>query len=271
MNKETIMTYLKSISRTILTDNILNKIEESLNNYDKYEFVGGTNTFKIKSEIKPGSHGSYTEITYQHNPESLEKSLVVTTKSYSPTNEIRYGFMQEVALNMFTQSTSYIFDEKDTKLYQSWFSDENKYYGSNRMPLDYSAAFLKIYFNETTPIYDFGVYKSGPTSAYQPFKNIWQRYGKTNVIKEFGRDPIHGEYSKIGITFDDENKHDQMLLSESYGTIYSRGQEMKLSDEEEIIAKIDEIYQECNTQEEFAQDEFNSRFQSEMFETRRLI
>lgn len=270
MNKEIIMKYLKSISRTIISSVVLEKIDKTLNDYHKYKFVGGTNTFSITSEIKPGSHGDYTEITYNHDPKTLDKSLVITTKSYSPTHEVRYGFMQEVALNMFTQSNSYVWDENDNKLYHSWFSDEHKYFGSHEEKMDYSVESLKSYFEQTTPTYEFGIYKSNPKSAYQPFKNIWERYGKTNVIHQYGRNPIKGEYSEIGITFDDESKPDEMLLSESYGQIYSRGREMKLSVTEEIVAKIDEIYQECNAGEAFDSDTFHEKYESEMFTSKRF-
>ena len=174
--------------------------------------------------------------------------------------------MEEVGLEIFTQSSSYVYDQTGRVLHKSWFSDENKYYGSDRMPLDYSPVALASYFKDTTPKYKNGYFESGPNSSYQPFTNVWQRYGDTNVVREFGRSPINGEYSNILITFDDHSYEDVNVLSESYGQFYLYGRRMKLSSEGEIIPAIERIYQASKTNAGFDFDKFNSEFEVTMFE-----
>ena len=48
------------------------------------------------------------------------------------------------------------------------------------MPIPVDKDSLKEYFKQTSPKYKDGKYFTGPESAYRPFHNIWERYGKTN-------------------------------------------------------------------------------------------
>ena len=264
MNKNQIMEYLNTIPRTHLTNEILTKIKEALTDYGIYDLFGSQNKFTILSRLEPGKNGSSLEIHYAHDETTQNNSLVVTKKEYSPAFQMRY-FFEEVGLNIFTESNSYVYTKEDRLLHQSWFSDENKYYGSHKMPLDYSIEALKSYFADTTPKYQNGYFVSGPNSAYQPFTNIWQRYGNTNVFREYGRSPINGEYSEIGITFDNAISEDIKLLNESYGNIYTRGREMKLYGEEIIVTKIDRIYNESINGNDFDFEKFYSDFESNMY------
>lgn len=176
--------------------------------------------------------------------------------------------MEEVGLNIFSDISSYVFDETGLMIYSSWFSDENKYFGYGTVEnLDCSIESLKEYFKKTTPEYEKGFIVRSAESAYQPFISTWQRYGKSHVYKAYNRNPMKGENGEVGITFDDDDKMDQKLLSESNGTIYRKGCEMNLTDEMEIANRIEEIYQSCYSETGFDIDSFNEEFEKTMFES----
>lgn len=264
MNKNQIMEYLNTVPKNYMTNQIITKINASLDDNTLYNFYGSHNNFSITSEIFPGKNGSYLEIHYAHDEATHNNSLVVTTKSYAPAFQMRY-FYEEVGLDIFTQSNSYVYTEQGRLLHHSWFSDEHKYYGSHQMPLDYSIESLKRYFSDTTPKYQNGYFVSGPNSAYQPFTNIWQRYGATNVFREYGRSPINGEYSEIGVTFDNNISEDIKLLNESYGQIYTRGREMLIHGEDNVVSTIDRIYRESTNDGEFDFEGFHNKFETTMY------
>ncbi len=264
MSKEEL---IEQLSNRGITGPTLKIMTASLKDNEEYKIEEENGNLKVSSNMTPGSNGTYMEMIYGYDEETKEKSLVVTNKEYNPNVELRNGFREEVALNVFTKSRSFVFDEDDLLVYSSSFSDDNKYVGKNDMPLDYSETTLKEYFKETTPIYDKGRIARPPKDSYQPFTNQRERYGKTSVIREFGRSPIHGEYSDIKITFDDNSRDDIKVLEESYGTFYRKGREMKVSDEEEIVRILDESFKESQ-ETGFDEIDFRESLESKLFKTR---
>ena len=254
MKKEEIIIKIKDL----VSKKILNLVSDNLDEHSNY-YLEINDEIRIHTDIEEKEIGTYKDIVCTKN------YIVINKKVYAPNSELRYGFMTNVGLDMFTQTYSYIYDQKERLLYQSFFSDDNKYYGSNNMPLVFNKEALQEYFADTNPIYDKGHLISLPNSMYQPFSNIWQRYGETNVVREYGRDPIQGEYSEIKITFDDDSYKDIHLLCERYGQIFSQGREMKLNNLEEIINEIERIYQESKTSSGFDLDYFWKTFDDTMF------
>lgn len=265
MKKEEIIKSLNNQLKGKIPSTILSLLNDSLIDDVIYHVESSNNIFKIYTNIKEGEIGSYSEIVCSYDAMNKNISLVITTKEYSPEYQRRH-IVEEVGLNIFTQSSSYVYDQTERLLHKSGFSDENKYYGNGRMPLDYSEEALLGYFQDTTPEYKNGYFVSGPKSSYQPITNIWQRYGDTNVVRKFGRNPIEGEYSNIAITFDDFSHDDIELLSESYGKFYVYGRQMKLSKQDEIVSTIEKIYQNSKSHVGFNLDKFYSEFEESMFE-----
>lgn len=269
MNKEQIIENLKALSSIYTNDEMLNEIRENLKEGILYDFDKIGDSLKISSKIIPNKNGNYTEVVISYNKELKNKSLVIVNKEYCPSYQSRYGFVGEEGMNIFTQANSFVYNGEDKLLHQSWFSDENKYYGADKMPLSYSEENLKKYFEETNPVFEKGYFKEGPISSYQPFTTVWQRYGLTNVIRKYGRNPMNGEFSTIGITLGENFSKYIELLSESYGKIYRNGREMKIEGTENIISKINEIYLASQTMDGFDLDKFNIQFDDELFEPKR--
>lgn len=255
---------IEKLSERGIRGPILKIMAASLKDEEEYKIEEENGELKVSTNIVSGEQGSYFEMTYGYDEETKERSLVVQNKEYDPTYELRYGFREEVGLDIFTKSRSFVFDEDDMLVYSSSFSDDNKYYGIYKMPLDYSPASLEEYFKETSPIYEKGRIVRSPESSYQPFRNERERYGKTAVIREFGRSPIHGEYSEVKLTFDDNSHDDIRVLEESYGSYYYQGREIKTADEKEIIETLDETFKE-SVDKGFDELEFRDAIDKKLF------
>ena len=265
MKKEQVLEKINGLQSEFLTNEIISNIKISLKKNEEYELDLTDTSFKINTILKDGKNGTYEEIIFNHDNETNNNSLIIIRKEYSPALQQR-NIRKEVGLDIFTKATSYVFDKQNKLQHTSSFIDDNKYYGNNLTSLEYSKEALLSYFNDTNPKYNNGFYVEGPNNSYQPFTNIWHRYPNTHVVKEFGRDPINGEYSKIKITFDDHFTQDQELLSESYGRVYKKGYELKMNDVEEIVPIIEEIYQDCQTEFGFDSNTFYQIFEEKIFE-----
>lgn len=262
----------KEIIKLLNDNNTFNKI---INHMDKllveeteYNFEQKGDTIIISTSLYPGLNGSYYEATIRSDSKTKEQSLISVKKDYSPQYEIRYSFRQMVGLNIFTQAYNYVFNKNEQLISSSNFTDENKYYGNNNIDiLKDDVASIKKYIDDTTPKYIDGYYVENPKSCYAPFVNTWNRYMGTHVYKNSGRSPINGEYSSIGITFDDEKNRDIDLLSESNGQIYKEGRKMKIENADEIIAKLEEIYLSSLTESGIDKDSLYYNLDKELFES----
>lgn len=274
MKKDDLIKYLKTLSNMQLTEKVLNIISKSLSDREEYVMEEEHGQIKVHTPITSGSRGTYFEMYYSLNEETKEKVLVMTEKEYDPSNRARgsfRGYGQDERLELLTRSKSIVFDENDLIVYRSSFIDDNESFGSfNSGALDYSENSLKEYFEETTPIYNQGRIMYSAKTASQPFIDEWERYGKTNVVRDHGRTPIHGEYSDILVTFDDPTQSDLKLLKESYGQFYLEGKTITMDNEQEIIEAIDSMYKEFDSVAGFDRDGFKSKFDKTMFHSKSL-
>ena len=271
MKKIDIISALNSIGDIVIPDLALEELTKFLKDYEEYYMVKSKDRIVIQTKIKEGKYGTYHEAICECDRETNNFSLITMSKEYSPQNEVRYDFMEEVGFNIFSNISSYVYDENGLMIYYSWFSDENKYYGNDEIEnLDYSSTSLKKYFDETSPKYEKGYMVESPKNAYRPFKTRCQRYGKSHVFKINVINPIFGERTEIGITFDGKENGEQTLLSEKNGQICCGRREMKLTDEMEIVNSIEQIYQENCTEAGFDMNNFNREFEDAMFEPRKI-
>ena len=244
MKRTDIMKEIKKhLDSKLFSKEIIDCLDNFLLDYPEYEIEIVGNNCYIESVINEGDNGNYFRIVIKYDEESKTNSIVTEEKEYAPFYETRYGIRDQVSLNMFSTVNSYVFDENGTMLYNSWYSDENRYFGSDNMPIPVDKDSLKEYFKQTSPKYKDGKYFTGPESAYRPFNNIWERYGKTSVYHQHGRNPIKGEYSMIGVYgLDMDGVREHELLQESYGTIYSRNGDVEIEDIDTLIIKLDELF-----------------------------
>ncbi len=274
MKKEDLIRYLMTLSNMQLTEKVLNIISKSLSDKEEYVMEEEHGQIKVHTPITPGSMGTYFEMYYSLNEETKEKVLVMTEKEYDPSRKSRSlfgGYGQDERLAILTRSKSIVFDEDDLIVYRSSFIDDNETFGSfNSGALDYSENSLKEYFEETTPIYNQGRIMYSAKSASQPFVDEWERYGKTHVVRDHGRTPIHGEYSDVLVTFEDPTQSDIKLLKESYGQFYLEGKTITLDNEQEIVDTIENLYQEFDSVAGFDREGFRDKFDNTMFKSRTL-
>ncbi len=274
MKKDDLIKYLKTLSNMQLTEKIINIISKSLSDKEEYVMEEEHGQIKVHTPITQGNMGTYFEMYYSLNEETKEKVLVMTEKEYDPSRKSRSsfaGYGQDERLAILTRSKSIVFDENDLIVYRSSFIDDNETFGSfNSGALDYSENSLKEYFEETTPIYNQGRIKYSAKTVSQPFIDEWERYGKTNVVRDHGRTPIHGEYSDILVTFEDPTQSDIRLLKESYGHFYLEGKTVTMDNEQEIVDIIDKMYKEFDSVTGFDRAGFKSKFDSAMFKSKSL-
>lgn len=261
MNKENVISYLRTRN---VHPSVIERLEKFLPSNGTFQMDEKENGFDIHTELKPGNNGIYYEAIVEYDKETLTSSVVVSERSYSPARQMRYGFFENAGIEIFTDAKSQVFDESGLVIYESWFSDENKYYGAFGQEVEP----LISSFRKTSPVYKNGYIVESPSRAYQPFLNQWMRYGKTHVYKFHGRSPMRGESGSIGIAHRRDSLEGQRLLSESYGQIYSQGSSMRMSSEEEIVDRIEEIYQECMIDGVFNQEQFDQEFNKSMFSSR---
>lgn len=249
--------------KSFLSETLIGEIDKNIDYFGDYEIRFIDNVLSIYTNIKDGLNGDYLEIKASKNKETNYRNILVTRKQYSPNYQMINGFNESAGIDIFTEINSYVYNE-NMKVYSSWYSDDNKYFGFEIKNLPSDKESIAKYIEETSPKYKNGILISGAKKAYQPFTDIWQRYGNTNVIRKYGRSPINGEYSKIGITFDNDMLN-QMLLEENHGLIYSVESDLKYDNELDIIVKIQEIYNNHRNGKVFDLDGFNYEFYNEMY------
>lgn len=189
-------------------------------------------------ELNENNHTSQTGSVMLDINENNQISISTISQSYCYRNEVRYGWMQRVGYEVFTQSNSLILDNNGVKQYSSWFSDEARIEDPEGKRYSSTKELLK----DTCPTIEKGILKELPRTMYAPFSNYWQRYENSNVYREWGRGPIHGEYSKIGITFNDKLS-DIEIIKESYGRTYYQSRKI-CANEEDVISKLQELFKE---------------------------
>ena len=270
MKKEQILEEISKIPTTYLVTDIISNIKIALKTSETYQMEMTETSFKINTILNEGKKGSYEEILFNHDNDTNTNSLIIIKKEYTPAYQQRH-IMEEIGLNIKTKVTSFVYDSKNRLLHNSNFIDNNNHYGINNMPLDYSKESLLKYFEETNPKYEKGYYKEEPKASFQPYTNIWHRYPNTHVIKEYGKNPIDGEFSKIKITFDDHFLADYELLTENQGSVYKIGHKLKITSEEQVIPEIERIYQSSETEFGFDHNRFDDLFEELMYEKNKTI
>jgi hypothetical protein len=271
MTKDEIIDVLKNGSSFEVPHFIIESVENTLKNSVDYEFKTEENSIKINSVLTDGESGSYLEICIGFDKETNNFSLVTTNKTYNPNVELRNGWRVQTGFEIFTESSSTVFDAQGLKIYHFWFNDDHKYYGSYDIEnLDYSKQSLLKYFNDTNPKYKNGFLIELPQSQFQPFTHFWERYGKSHVVKSYGRNPMHGTFSDIAITFDDGSQNDISLLHISNNQIFVPNKELKYQTEQENVDKIEELYKQFVTPEGFDDFAFYCAFDQAMFINRKM-
>lgn len=251
MDREKILEYLESnYGHLPCYPQLLEYAEKSLKNNFEFQLDKNELGVTIKSIIENPERGSFGVVKITRNPESGDIGIISVKKEYAPQNEVRYGFMTEVGLNMFTDANSAVFDKDGVCTYTSWFSDENKYYKTaEHKDTDYIQTAIK----ETTPKYDSkGKFVNGPDSAYRSFTDIQERITKTRVIHRHGRSPINGEYSDVGVIYKDDagKEKEQYFLHENHGKVYSKGKGW-LGSLKDVARKIDSLIDANITHDEW--------------------
>ena len=254
MDRENILEYLESNYRHLpCYPQLLEYAEKSLKDNLEFQLDGNELGVTIKSIIENAERGTFGLVKITRNPESGDMSIISVRKEYSPQNEVRYGFMTEVGLNMFTDANSAVFDKDGVCTYTSWFSDENKYYETaENQDKDYIMTAIK----KTTPKYDSkGKFVEGPESSYRPFTNIQERINNTRVIHRHGRSPINGEYSDVGVIYkgDDGKEKEQYFLKENHGKVYSKGKGW-LGSLKEVAKKIESLIDTNTTRDGWSEE-----------------
>lgn len=223
MKTKEVLEYLKTRYEDLpCYEQILQNIKKALKESLEFQINEIESGVTIKSIIKNVKMGNFGLIKISKNPTNADISVIAIKKSYAPQNELRYGWMTEVGLNMFTDARSAIFDKDGLCTYESWYSDENKYY---EVSGDKSTEYIMEAIKKTTPKYDEkGTMIGGPESSFRPFTNINERIGKTRVIHRHGRSPINGEYSQVGVKYNaDGNEKEEYFLEENNGKVYYSG------------------------------------------------
>lgn len=220
MEKNEVMEYLeKRYGHLLCYPQILEYAEKVLREQNKFELDEREEGVIIRSIISDIERGTYGLLRVYKDRETGDVSVISVEKDYSPQYEVRHGFRTEVGINMFTVANSAVFDRDGRFSYRSWYSDENKYC---EVPEAKSMESLLKTIQETTPKYDKkGILKDGPSSAYRPFTDIVERIGKTRVVHNYGRSPIEGEYSKVGVVYQGgKGEKEAYFLSENHGQVY---------------------------------------------------
>ncbi len=250
--------------KSFLGKEIIKKINTQISEFGDYEIRFKDDVLRIYTEIKEGLRGEYLEIAASKNKENNYRNILITKRQYEPNCEEKNGIQTQISVDLFTEISSDVYNN-DKKMYSSWYSDDNVCFGVGMKNIPDDKESIAKYFEETSPKYQNGILISGPKNSYAPFFNFWQRYGNTNVFRSYGRTPMSGKYSEIGITFDN-NERDQKLLEESYGTIYCNGKKLKYEDEADIIVKVQEIFNNHKNGSSFDHEGFNEEFNSSMYE-----
>ena len=222
MDRENILEYLRvKYEHLPCYPQILKHVETTLKEHLNFQLDENELGVTIKSIIDNVERGSFALIKINKDPTNDDISVISVKKEYNPQNEVRYGWMTEVGLNMFTDASSAIFDKNGLCLYRSWYSDENKYHD---VPEDKTPDSIMTAISKTTPKYNSkGAFVEDPESSYRPFTNIWERVDKTRVIHRHGRSPINGQYSDVGIVYTADGKEkEEYFLQENHGRVYSK-------------------------------------------------
>ena len=208
---------------------------------DKFQLTvsNNGNTILISSpatelnEKNVNAQTSTLEISINKNN---ELSIVSNSQTYGYRNDIRYGFMQRVGYEVFTEASSSKYDSNALLMYSSSFSDEITIEDPEGNTYKNTQALLQ----DTKPSFENGIMVDLPNTMSQPFRNYWQRYNNTNVYKEWGRNPIHGEYSSIGVTFNDKLANIN-VFDESYDRLSYRGGRV-CTDVDSAVKELQELF-----------------------------
>lgn len=246
------------INPLFFKDEIFCKISELLKNFkiDDVQIIltKNGNHVEIKyplMELNETNNSSHMDNAILDINENNEISISTISQSYCYRNEVRHGWMQRVGYEVFTQSNSLILDSNGLQMYSSWFSDEANIEDPDGNRYSSTEELLK----DTCPTVENGILKELPHTMSAPFSNYWQRCGKSNVYKEWGRGPIHGEYSKLGITFNGKLA-DKDIIKTSYGRTYYQNRKI-CAQEEDVIKELRTLFNETYDKTTNTFDEHN--------------
>lgn len=193
-------------------------------------------------------------IEFGYNPTSRTVYYNVVSQSYC-IHQNRYPVSPEPYAEVFVQSSSEVIKLDGTTQYTSWYSDEARVH---QPTIDLANINLAQLLANTSPLFNEGVMIESPIYAYAPFSSFSERYPGTHVVREYGRNPMHGEHSNIGITFDRENISNFLPVKESYGRLAFYGDSIPV-ETEELVEKMEEIYGQTFDGQNFDQDEFTRK------------
>lgn len=261
---ETIKT---KINPLFFKDEILSEINKTLKDFDIKDaeviISNDGNRVEIKhpmKELSENTHTSNVSNAVLEINDTNEVSISSISQSYCYRNEVRYGWMQRVGYEVFTQSISKIIDSDGLKLYSSWFSDEAKLEDPEGKRYSSTEELLK----DTCPTIENGILKDLPHSMTAPFTNYWKRYEKSNVYRDWGRSPINGEYSNVGITFNGKME-DKDIVKSNYGRTYYQSRKI-CAPEEDIIKELQILFDESYDKKTNSFDEHNFYYGLEQFQ-----
>lgn len=186
--------------------------------------------------IKGEENNGYRDSLYL-KIDKVSETIYITTisDSYHPTGRPLDDDKFKLELEMFTKSSSKVFDKVGKLLYSSSNADDIK-----SIKLLEGQTGLAI-SEQCNPKYQFGRQISKPTIAHSPFNNVWFRYPGTNVYSSKGISPIRGEFSTIGIAMDNPSMDNIEVVQESYGQLFYANRRIDLS-EEQIVEVLESLY-----------------------------
>lgn len=223
------------------------------------DFIIGEDYASVLS-IKGNENDGYRSSLYlKFDKESETVYLTTTSNSYHPTGKSLDDDMFKAELEMFTQSSSKIFDKSGKLLYSSSNSDEIK---SIKLLEDQTGVTIS---DKCNPKYQSGRQISKPEIARAPFNNEWVRYPGTNIYRSKGGSPIKGEYSTIGITMDNSQIDNIEVIQESYGQFFYANKRIELS-EEQIVELLESVYQRLKAEYKTKEiDSVMQQFESKVY------
>ncbi len=217
------------------------EVETYLDECKDYDLKVYDNGFTIESKMPEKISDYYISIRFNIS-ETNEQNLICIRKEYCPQVENRYGYREQVATDMFSKNHSMVLDAGGTFIYESYYSDDNKYFlkEENGIDIDSDKARIPEFFEKTSPKYIDGYIVEGPTNSYIPFTNQIKRIDNSNIFVSWGRNPMSGEYSYLGVY--DNNRNFRKLLEEHNGLVYGGFYHQEIGSINEVVPKLEELY-----------------------------
>lgn len=196
--------------------------------------------------------GSSHYVTYEINfNQELNQTAYVSKKySYQLDRHKNGSYYIEAVID----AKSDIYDKSGKKTYTSSYYDVCKF--------DENMKETAI-IDKCTPKFERGLLIGEAKTACVPNYNKKYRYGDTSVVRSFGQHVVNGEYSNIGLSFDDIFENNKLFITDSYGNLYynHEGNTSRIHDNpHDTIMKIQELYQKYNDDGVFIEQDFFDEF-----------